>query len=179
MTTHPPGHPTGPTGPGRTDTPGPADAAFRPSDGPGANPIGALPVDCTCGHGGLDRMFHLAPCPLAERGDRLPRLDEQVRNAQDLIAQAEAVLRRDVDPASEPTVMAWPALTVDVLVHRLLLAEVAEQLYFVQRKLGRIAALPMPPVGSAVDVVGPSAMDSAAFAKQVAAAMKRNAEGRP
>lgn len=32
MTTHPPGHPTGPTGPGR----------FRPSEGPDADPIAGL-----------------------------------------------------------------------------------------------------------------------------------------
>jgi len=148
MTTHPPGHPTGPTGPGRIDTPGPSDAAVTPPVGPGAN---------------------------------LPRLGEVIRDAERLIAQAEAVLRRDVDPASEPTVMAWPALAEDVLVHNLLLGEVIAQLHLVQRKLGRIVALPLPPVGSAVEVsfVGPSAMDPAAFAKQVAAAIRRNAEGRP
>ncbi len=59
MTTHPPGHPSGPTGPGREPlppigphldgdgepcpcTPGPPDAALRPSDDPGADPATGL-----------------------------------------------------------------------------------------------------------------------------------------
>jgi hypothetical protein len=83
--THPPGHPTGPTGPGRTDTPGPADAALRPSTGPGIDPIGALPVDrlldeadliaaaSDCGDGIGEPNEHSTP--------RLPRLGEQVRVA--------------------------------------------------------------------------------------------------
>ena len=96
---HPPAHPPTPTGPGRTLTPGPADAAHSPSDGPGIDPPAAV---CTCGHDRVERLFHLAPCPRSERGDRLPRHLEVVTDIEHLVAQALAILDRPADPATYP-----------------------------------------------------------------------------
>jgi hypothetical protein len=109
------------------------------SDGPGTDQLAA-----DCGDGIGEPHEHSTPA--------LPRLGEVVRDVERLLAQATAVLKRPVDPASEPTVVACPAISDDVMVHRLLLGEVAVNLYWALRKLGKVAALPMPPVGSAVKI---------------------------
>lgn len=137
-----------------SQSPGPADAVFRPSDGPGIDPIAALPVPEL-----LDEADLIAAGGLLGIGEPhehsttpLPRLGEVIRDVERLLAQASTILRRPVDPASEPTVVAWPAISDDIMVHRLLLDEVAVNLYWALRKLGKVAALPMPPAGSAVQV---------------------------
>jgi hypothetical protein len=73
-----------------------------------------------------------------------------IRDVERLLAQAVTILRRDIDPASEPTVLAWPALADGIYVHQLLLAEVAVELGHARLTLGKVAALPMPAAGSAV-----------------------------
>jgi hypothetical protein len=103
MTTHPPGHPSEPTGPGR-------DA------------------------------------------ERLLRLGEVIRDAERLAQQLIAVLKRDYDPASAPTVPAWSGISSDILAHEVLLAGAAVSAESVLNKLHLITKLPMPPVGSAVEV---------------------------
>lgn len=126
MTTHPPGQPSGPTGPGR-----------------------------------------------------LPRLGEVIRDAERLLAQALSVLDRAVDPASEPDVLAWPEVSASILLHDLLLADVALQLRYAQQKLGRVAELPLPPVGSAIKVpsrMAPGQVDD--FARNVIDALRRQADVR-
>ncbi len=123
MTTHPPGHPSGPTGPGR-----------------------------------------------------LPRLGEVIRDAERLLRQAADVLARDVDPASEPDVLAWPLMSQEIRAHRLLIAHVTTHVEAALCGLGKVAALPMPPAGSAVDVKAHAALlDVDEFAKNVSAALERQA----
>jgi len=99
-------------------TPGTAAAAHCPSAVPGINP--------------------LAP---------LPRLGEVIRDAEVLGAQLLAVLSRDVDPASEPDLLAWPEVNAEVLVHRLWLAHAVAG---VEHALRRLAAVSTLPVGAPV-----------------------------
>lgn len=82
MSAHPPGHPPAspptPTGPGRSLTPGPDDAALRPSDGPGINPI----AEC-------------AP-------RRRPRLGEVIRDLECLFQRGLNILELPIDRDSYP-----------------------------------------------------------------------------
>lgn len=80
----------------------------------------------------------------------LPRLGEKVRDAERLAVQLIRVLDREVDPASEPDVLAWPAVTDAILAHDLLLARAALQVKDTLRCLQKVASMPLPPVGSAV-----------------------------
>lgn len=125
-----------------TQAPGPSDAAACPPVGPGATPVDASAV--------------LAEAD-AILGGQLPTLGMVIRDAERLGAQMLDVLGRDIDPASAPTVIAWPALSDDILVHQLLLADAAQHVNAALRKLSKLAELPMPPVGSAVRTtrVGP------------------------
>lgn len=93
----------------------------------------------------------------------LPRHGEKVRDAERLSRQLLRVLEQITDPASEPTVLAWPAMTPDVHVHDLLFAEAAINVKYVLRSLEKIAGLPTPPAGSAVKLPArPGAAPSAA-----------------
>jgi hypothetical protein len=80
----------------------------------------------------------------------LPRHGEKVRDAERLAAQLLRVLEQITDPASEPDVLAWPAMTPNVHVHDLLFAQAAINVKYVLRSLEKIASLPAPPAGSAV-----------------------------
>lgn len=80
----------------------------------------------------------------------LPRLGEVIRDAEHLGARMLAVLCRDVDPDSEPTVAAFPGLTDEILAHRVLLADAQLSIRSALWRLAQLAALPLPPVGSAV-----------------------------
>lgn len=77
MTTHPPGHPSGPTGPGRFCGSRVEHEAHPWSDY-------GMPMHCD----GL--------------GEQLPRLGEVIRDTERLLAQALHVLSRDIDPAALP-----------------------------------------------------------------------------
>jgi hypothetical protein len=83
-------------------TPGPSDSAISQPVGPGFDLPAASRPPCTCGHDRVERLFHLAPCPRSERGDRLPRHLEVVLDIQHLVAQALAILDRPVDPETYP-----------------------------------------------------------------------------
>jgi hypothetical protein len=87
--------------------------------------------------------------PTPPPGPKLPRLGEVLRDAERYIAQALSVLDRDVDPASEPTILAWPAIS-EVRVHDVLLSKVAADLQAAVAGLGKVAAMDLPPAGSAV-----------------------------
>ena len=129
----------------------------RPSAGPGANPLAAwapapLPVPEL-----LDEADLIASADLTGIGEPhehstspLPRLGEVVRDVERLLAQALAVLGREVDPASEPLAVAWPAISDEIRVHTVLLKHARLGIVTALRKLGKVAALPLPPVGSAV-----------------------------
>lgn len=128
--THPPGQPSGPTGPGRTETPGSAAAAHSPSAGPG--------IEVTPVLDGADRIL----------AEPLPRFGEVIRDAERLFRQALAVIERPIDMDSYPAGVAGhlaDAATEIVGFH----AEAA------LCELGNMAALPSPPVGSAVKVARP------------------------
>lgn len=81
---------------------------------------------------------------------QLPTFGMKIRDVEKLLAQALAILGRNVDPASEPTALAWPAVSDEVTVHSLLLGEVEVSIELLLAKLDRVAALPLPPAGSAV-----------------------------
>lgn len=118
-------------------TPGSADAAHSPSAGPG---IDVTPV--------LDEADRILAGPL-------PRFGEVIRDAERLAVQLLGVLRRPTDPASAPTVQVWPSLSEDILVHDVLIAEAIVNVEYALRRIGKAAALPSPPVGSAVKVARP------------------------
>lgn len=91
-----------------------------------------------------------AEAMVAAGGGQLPTLGMVIRDVERLLAQATDILYRDVDPASEPTVLAWPAVSDEVMVHTLLMYDVWHSIERAKDKLARIAALPLPPAGSAV-----------------------------
>jgi hypothetical protein len=75
----------------------------------------------------------------------LPRFGEQIDRAERLIAEAIAVLGQPVDPASAPTVQAWPSLSPDIYVHDVTIAEAVVNLQYALRKVGKAGALPVNP----------------------------------
>lgn len=103
-----------------TSTPGPADAALLPPYGPGPTPF--TPV----------------------------RIGEVVRDVERLAVQAQAVLDREVDPASLP---ANEHLRSTVEIHRLLAGFHLER---VLQELAALASVALPARGSAVPVRFPT-----------------------
>jgi len=131
-------------------TPGPAAAAIKPSADPG-----------------IDTENHYETGePHQYSSPAQPRLGEVIREAERLGVQLLAVLGRDVDPTSEPTALVWPELGVQIPEHRVLLTSAR---LFVQNallQLAKIADLPLPPVGSAVQL--PARQDPAATGPGIA-----------
>jgi hypothetical protein len=84
----------------------------------------------------------------------LPTLGMVIRKAEGYIAQALSVLAREMDPASEPTVLAWPAIS-EVRVHTVLLGKATADLRDAAECLGKVAAMDLPPAGSAVTTPDP------------------------
>lgn len=99
-----------------TSSPGPAGAVHRPPADPGTTLSG------------------------------LPRIGEVIRDVERYVAQALAILDREVDPASLP---AGEHQRSTVEVHRLL---AGFHLQRVQQELAAMAAVALPAVGSAVVV---------------------------
>lgn len=144
--THPPGQPDGPTGPGRAIPAGPtldeADEILNLHHDRIGEPHQHSTPPCTCGHDGLHRMFHLAPCPRSERGDRVPSIAEVGRDTKRYLDHALAVLERGVDPASIPygnadLVSFWRD-------------SAGFHIEAALRDLASLADVSLPPVGSAV-----------------------------
>jgi hypothetical protein len=81
----------------------------------------------------------------------LPTLGMVIRDAERYITHALTTLNRDVDPASEPTELAWPAISDEIRVHDLHLGDAKAMLELILNRLARVATLPsMPSAGSAV-----------------------------
>lgn len=117
--------PTGTPGPAPQGPAGPAPRP-RPDGRPGTSPSPSRPSSPTRPAGAL------------------PRLGEQIRDLERYVAQALAVFDRDVDPDSLP----------DAPLHVQAVTEARLALGFhldsAMNALARIAALPLPPAGSAV-----------------------------
>lgn len=115
--------------------------------GPGENS-----AKCACGvvFDGFDSQAEVMAVLDQHIAGPLPRLGEVIRDAEHLGAQLLAVLGRAVDPASEPTVLAWPTISDTIRVHDVLMMTASRQVADTLATLARIAALPMPPVGSAI-----------------------------
>lgn len=96
-----------------TETPGPSDAAVRPPVDPGAN---SDPRPLTAAR--LIADSHGAARAAVTAGvGQLPRLDEVIADAQRALTQALAILDREFDPASAPTVPVWPEISDQIFVH--------------------------------------------------------------
>lgn len=177
MTTHPPGGPTGPTGPGRLSY-----------------------ADLEAHHSGIGEPHTYSLPPL-------PRYGQKVRDVERLLRQVLDAIERPCAPESEPTVLAEPVVSDELLVHDVLFADAARAVKVALRKIAVAADLPSPPVGSAIrlpaaagketpgpsldgappvapgrgagpGVIGPSAMDPTAFAHSVSAALARQLAAR-